>query len=65
MTTTAGRVTWDDDASVGAWIAPRLGEFGPRVDGTDQVLTPEAMERRTTLLAERAKAAKKKPGTSI
>lgn len=28
-------------------------------------LTPEAMERRTTLLAERAKAAKKKPGTSI
>jgi cell division protein FtsQ len=28
-------------------------------------LTPEAMERRTTLLAERAKAAKKKPGKSI
>ena len=28
-------------------------------------LTPEAMERRTTLLAEQAKAAKKKPGKSI
>lgn len=28
-------------------------------------LTPEAMERRTTLLAEREKAAKKKPGKSI
>lgn len=28
-------------------------------------LTPEAMERRTTLLAERAKAAKRKPGKSI
>jgi len=34
VTTTADRVTWDDDASAGAWIAPRLGEFGPRVDGT-------------------------------
>ena len=28
-------------------------------------LTPEALERRVTLLAEQAKAAKKKPGTSI
>ena len=28
-------------------------------------LTPEAMERRTTLLAEQAKAARKKPGKSI
>jgi cell division protein FtsQ len=28
-------------------------------------LTPEALERRTTLLAEQAKAAKKKPGKSI
>jgi cell division protein FtsQ len=28
-------------------------------------LTPEAMERRTTLLAEQEKAAKKKPGKSI
>jgi hypothetical protein len=27
-------VTWDDDASAGAWIAERLGPFGPRVDGT-------------------------------
>lgn len=27
-------VTWDDDASAGAWIARRLGEFGPTVDGT-------------------------------
>lgn len=34
MTTTAGRVPWDDDASAGAWIAERLGDFGPTVDGT-------------------------------
>ncbi len=34
MTTTTGRVAWDDDASAGEWIAGRLGEFGPRVDGT-------------------------------
>ncbi|MBD5786057.1 hypothetical protein IF650_07680 [Cellulosimicrobium terreum] len=27
-------VTWDDDASAGGWIADRLGQFGPRVEGT-------------------------------
>jgi hypothetical protein len=27
-------VDWDDDASAGAWIAERLGDFGPTVDGT-------------------------------
>lgn len=27
-------VAWDDDAAAGKWIADRLGDFGPRVDGT-------------------------------
>lgn len=31
---TGERVDWDDDASAGEWIAARLGEFGPTVDGT-------------------------------